>query len=705
MFDTLKNRFGPMASIEPQRGRRGAERQKTSESIYFSEDMKSVVILGVVVPRAKVLAPMTEKLDFDYTPDSLRLLKEIAVSYVNKMPLVVAGESGVGKTYAIRKFGELIGATVHVKSVDEDTTMKSLKVKANLKPGGGVTYTDGPIIEAARAKEGEVHIVLLDEINTMRSEAASGLHGILDAWKTGGKIPTEVPKDDPNDNTYEKVAIPRDRVFFAMTMNPNGAGYRGRKDLDAALADRAFVTHQVADPETTRHARILRQGGTIAMPAHEFLYTRAEGAMTLSELERLSNYDRLHNAYLTFHKVLAANVREGKIGRNQSGEIYLGSLRMDERVRTFLCSFNDSRNGTLAEVFQKAMAFLYIPMFQDDSDRRRVFEMINVFSPEDTKVTTGAGLPKARATRELAPSDQFSRGGKEVFSLQEVLADVARAERILGTDKVMGPAQIESVLGISLHEAPKIPFSDAELKNAAGMGMMLVLRVSEIQGSSSAASKGSIQRMSPRLIRELGRGVLSGRGLKQFYGDDAEWVNSGTSNDSPRAGWALVDTSAVGAGLQFKGNGLGQLDAAVSRARSVFGMLGKLPKKFADAYKAYAGGGERADIKSYLGLDSYSSYYKDRAVELLAGRASVVKFVRQSPLEVLYDQVLYYGSTGRILGNGLGIVATGLATNAKKDNALRVVRFSQRDGFVLDDYNPKKLASLSRVTTLCSFIG
>lgn len=412
------------------------DEKKAQKSIYETPDGRYVIIMGVRVKKAEVPYVTRQSVDFKYTSTSLGILRDIATSYSLGLPILISGDSGIGKTAALKKFCELIGAKLHLINVNEDTTVRSLMSKP-VPVDGHFEYVDGPITEALRAGPGELHIVVLDEINTMRSEQASGLHAILDAWQGGGEVSTWKPAGG---GTYEKLRVPKDRVYFSMTMNPAGAGFMGRKMIDDAFARRCHVAQHVRDDaKQMREFRDLNEGKEVKIDESEYLYSR-ETPLSQNELTKDRNYTKLHNAYIRFHKTLIHKIQKREIAKKQTEGLEFGGIDMDRRVHDFLRNFYTPENGTLLAVFQRALQYFYVQPFMEEVDRERVRNMILMFATED-----GAEDGAESATSQEREYTQPP--ALEIFELQGHGA-MTDAHRELINKKLAGQAELNYVWGL-----------------------------------------------------------------------------------------------------------------------------------------------------------------------------------------------------------------------------------------------------------------
>ncbi len=398
-----------------------------------------VVIMGVRVRKADVPIKNREPVDFKLTNTSLGILRDIAVSYTAGLPIIISGDSGIGKTAALKKFGELIGAHIHMVNVNEETAIKQLMSRLTAV-GNGFTYVDGPITQAMRARPGELHIVVLDEVNTMRSEQTAGLHGILDAWQDGRPISTGKVLQDGN---TEMLQFPRGRVYFAMTMNPTGKGYHGRKLIDDALARRSHLSqYERADQLQMKELRDIELGKEIKIDGSVFLYSRAV-PLTKQELMKDKDYEPLHNAYIRFHETIIQKINSRELGRGQSEGTYFGGIDMNARMHSFLQNFHTPENGTLTEVFQKALLYFYVQPFMKKEDRDRVREMVIMFAKEDEKA------PEVEASKPAPAENVYHRPPNLKFAFFQGKGTLRDVNSQLRGKSVAGVAEFKYVKALA----------------------------------------------------------------------------------------------------------------------------------------------------------------------------------------------------------------------------------------------------------------
>lgn len=150
-------------------------------------------------------------------------VKAIESAIEANLPVLLVGETGVGKTTIIKELAKnkkqkLIRISINEQVGREDLIGKYLLVEGSTK------WVDGPLLTAI--KKGEW--IVLDEINSARPEVLFTLHAILDDEKA----------IILNDKENEKVVCHKNFRLFC-TMNP--PTYRGVKSLNQALTSRFVI--------------------------------------------------------------------------------------------------------------------------------------------------------------------------------------------------------------------------------------------------------------------------------------------------------------------------------------------------------------------------------------------------------------------------------------------------------------------------------
>lgn len=183
--------------------------------------------------------------------------KALAIAVRNNLPALLIGETGTGKTSAVREIAYMrkqgytrINMTGYV-TPDELIGSKSVK-------NGATYYEDGILTKAM--KEG--HIVVLDEINATPPDCLFILHGLMD--------------DD------HRVALPNGDLIFPhpdfrvfATMNPD---YEGTRGLNRAFLDRFSIILNFTLPTPKKEQEILVAKAGIADDIAEKMVTLAHAA-------------------------------------------------------------------------------------------------------------------------------------------------------------------------------------------------------------------------------------------------------------------------------------------------------------------------------------------------------------------------------------------------------------------------------------------
>lgn len=161
-----------------------------------------------------------------------RVLETIAYATVADMPVLLIGETGVGKTAAIRHIAARTRNSLRRVNVNGSMTAEDF-VGQLIVRNGATEWEDGVLTEAMR----KGWWLVIDEINAASAEILFVLHSLLDDDRfivLTGKPDREVVKAHKNF-----------RLFA--TMNPPER-YAGTKDMNKALLSRFAITIEVPIP-------------------------------------------------------------------------------------------------------------------------------------------------------------------------------------------------------------------------------------------------------------------------------------------------------------------------------------------------------------------------------------------------------------------------------------------------------------------------
>lgn len=159
--------------------------------------------------------------------------------YRNRLPLLIKGPTGCGKSQFVEAMSERIGRPIVKVSCNEDTTAADLLGRFVIKNMETV-WQDGPVSRAVR----DGAVLYLDEIAEAREDVIVALHPLTDHRR-------EIYLDRIN----ETLRAP-DSFFCVASYNP---GYqRGLKELKPSTRQR-FVSLSLHYPEPKIEAEILRR--------------------------------------------------------------------------------------------------------------------------------------------------------------------------------------------------------------------------------------------------------------------------------------------------------------------------------------------------------------------------------------------------------------------------------------------------------------
>lgn len=184
---------------------------------------------------------MTAKTYFS-NGNEVRLFEQ---AYRQRLPVMLTGPTGCGKTRLVEHMGALLGRPVVTISCHDDLTSADL-VGRFMVTGGDVVWTDGPLTRAV--KEGA--ICYLDEVVEARHDSLAVLHSLTDHRRTLYL-----------DRAGEVVVAP-DTFMLVCSYNP---AYRSSlKDLKPSFRQR-FVTLPMSYLPPDREAEVIAAETGIAI--------------------------------------------------------------------------------------------------------------------------------------------------------------------------------------------------------------------------------------------------------------------------------------------------------------------------------------------------------------------------------------------------------------------------------------------------------
>lgn len=148
--------------------------------------------------------------------------KEVEVcerSYSSKIPLMLKGPTGCGKTRFVEYMAEKLGRELITVACNEDTSATDL-LGRHLLVGGDTQWVDGPVTRAVR----EGAILYLDEIAEARADAIVVIHSL-----------TDHRRELFLDRTGERVKAPDD---FMLVVSYNPGYQRSLRELKPSTRQR-----------------------------------------------------------------------------------------------------------------------------------------------------------------------------------------------------------------------------------------------------------------------------------------------------------------------------------------------------------------------------------------------------------------------------------------------------------------------------------
>jgi cobaltochelatase CobS len=158
-----------------------------------------------------------------YVPPSQGYLEKLAYGVAKNLPVLLIGETGVGKTQAVRYLAWKTNNGLRRVNLNGATTVDEFLGKMLINEQG-TYWVDGVLVSAMQAGDW----ILLDEINACLPEIAFCLHSLLD----DDRMVVLMEYDG-------RIVRPHPDFRLFASMNPSEEGrYSGTKTLNEALLDR-----------------------------------------------------------------------------------------------------------------------------------------------------------------------------------------------------------------------------------------------------------------------------------------------------------------------------------------------------------------------------------------------------------------------------------------------------------------------------------
>nr|ABP44252.1 ATPase associated with various cellular activities, AAA_5 [Mycolicibacterium gilvum PYR-GCK] len=184
-------------------------------------------------------------------------------AYRQRLPVMLTGPTGCGKTRLVEHMGLLLGRPVVTISCHDDLTSSDL-VGRFMVTGGDVTWTDGPLTRAVKTGT----ICYLDEVVEARHDSLAVLHSLTDHRRTLYL-----------DRAGEVVAAPE---TFMLVCSYNPAYRSSLKELKPSFRQR-FVTLPMRYLPPEREAEVIVAETGVATATAERLVRCATAIRTADE--------------------------------------------------------------------------------------------------------------------------------------------------------------------------------------------------------------------------------------------------------------------------------------------------------------------------------------------------------------------------------------------------------------------------------------
>ena len=417
----------------------GIKKPTEEKLIPLQETEESVFFLGVETSKGKggPKTPPLERFQKDVVTNfDHKLMRDIAVAFRTKQPVMLQGGSGIGKSRTVDRMCGLLNREVYYADChqfDADTLIGKMAPSEETKTGFG--WRDGVVIQAIR----NGGILFLDEYNFMSGEVRASLHEILDAILQGKNEITLV------DNHGERVPVHPDFQIVA-AQNPPGGEHGNREVLDPAQYTRFSHLNLPEDlPKEVKKARALGRFGfdnKITLGQSEYLYS---GGVSQEALAEIPGLETMIEKYIEFSESLEKVIEAGDL-KDGPQPIYFAFQRDYDRVMSFVEKFYQ---GDINKTFAQALRNNYVNRFIDPANRATVEEMIRRVRYEPPQDNRRKGLEREKKPevgmspedleRQKKAEEMLAKSDKELAGLKAALES---KKKELGMESISSPEAI-----------------------------------------------------------------------------------------------------------------------------------------------------------------------------------------------------------------------------------------------------------------------
>ncbi|MDD5437092.1 MAG: AAA family ATPase, partial [Candidatus Omnitrophica bacterium] len=351
-----------------------------------SIEKERVVIDDITLPVKQgppdVFVPDREDAKLINTVSTIRNMKKVAISLVLNEPVLLVGESGVGKTSIVRYLASITNRGFRRFNLNGQTEKTELIGGYRPDGDGNFKWVDGMLMHAMR----DGHILVLDEINLAESQVLERINSLLDDdrhltipernntyWLDAGKYDLKLKEMMEKENLDAAKAgemLAGQNIFrinenFRLVATMNPVEYAGRNILSPALMNR-FKVKWIDEPYSLERQAIFNE-----------LFKDADGAPMLGwgVLDRID----------WFHSRLKDFSMARRIGQDERDPYYYSIrdlLKLGGRIRAKIDKAEAATKKKLTPTERRAIVVrevvsVYADRIRSEEDRENVLGRIN----------------------------------------------------------------------------------------------------------------------------------------------------------------------------------------------------------------------------------------------------------------------------------------------------------------------------------------
>ena len=217
----------------------------------------------------------------------------------------------------------------------------------------------------------KIRVIILDEYNSANPNIIIRLHEVLDELEKNGEV---VLAEDAS----ERVKVSSSRTKIIALTNPPGKGYLDRQPLDPAQLRRWNYQKEVTElPKDTFSGSVdmmFRLKPEIKELDSDKFLTSNETEIPIGELREIPGMKELVEKYKEFHFAAKELLKNRKIAQDQPQAFMYDDRMEPQRVLKFIQNFY---RGDINAVWKEALQYFYVNKLEDETDRQKLFELIN----------------------------------------------------------------------------------------------------------------------------------------------------------------------------------------------------------------------------------------------------------------------------------------------------------------------------------------